>query len=218
MAPMAGLRRGATGAGVRALCVLVHGRGQSPEDMESHILARLEAPDVAFALPRAPAGAWYEARAVDPLTGETRQQLGAALDLLHGEIAALREDFPGLPLLLAGFSQGACLSIEYVSRGEAVPDALVALTGCRVGTPSCDRPDAAPRDLPAYLTGSDADPWIPLAAMSAAALNLGGRGLRLRTDIFPGRPHEATDAEIAMLASMLADLAAGRSPAMVAAR
>jgi phospholipase/carboxylesterase len=218
MAQAPGLRLGATGSGVRALCVLVHGRAQSPEEMERLILQRLDAPDVAFALPRATGGAWYDARAVDPLKDRTCIQLGAALDLLQGEIAALRQDYPDLPLLLAGFSQGACLSIEYVCRGDAPPQALVALTGCRVGTPSCDRPDAAPRDLPAYLSGSDADPWIPLAAMSAAALNLGSRGVRLRTDIFPDRPHEATDAEIAMLGSMLSDLAEGRSPAMIAAR
>lgn len=218
MAAAAGLLRGATGSAVTALCVLVHGRGQSPEEMESHILARLDAPDVAFALPRAPAGAWYDARAVDPLTDRTRQQLAAALDGLHGDIAALRQAYPGLPLLLAGFSQGACLSIEYVCRGEAAPDALVALTGCRVGTAACDRPDAAPRDLPVYLSGSDADPWIPLDAMTAAALNLGRSGVRLRADVFPDRAHEASDAEIAMLASMLADLAAGRSPSMAAAR
>lgn len=218
MALLTGLRRGATGSGVKALCVVVHGRGQSPEEMESHILQRLDTPDVAFALPRAAGGAWYDAKAVDPLTSETRLQLHAALDVLHGEIAALRQDFPGLPLLLAGFSQGACLSIEYVCRGQAPPQALAALTGCRVGTAICDRPNAAPRDLPAYLSGGDADPWIPLAAMSEAALSLGSRGIRLRTDIFPGRPHEASDAEIAMLASMLSDLAAGQSPAMVAAR
>lgn len=218
MAAAAGLRRGATGSAVRALCVLVHGRGQSPEEMESHILARLEAPGVAIALPRAPAGAWYEARAVDPLTEQTRRQLGAALDQLQGDIAALRHEFAGLPLLLAGFSQGACLAIEYVCRGAELPDALVALTGCRVGTADCVRPDAAPHGLPAYLTGSDADPWIPLAAMSAAVLSLGSRGVKLRSDVFPGRPHEATDAEIAMLSAMLADLVAGRSPAMGVAR
>ena len=216
MARAAGLRRGATGSGVRALCVLVHGRGQSPEEMESHILQRLAAPELAFALPRAPGGTWYDARAVDPLTDGTRSQLGEALDVLQAEIADLRQGYPALPLLLAGFSQGACLSIEYVCRGDAAPDALAALTGCRVGTLSCDRPDAAPRNLPAYLTGSDADPWIPLAAMSEAALSLGRRGLRLRTDIFPGRPHEVSDAEIGMLGSILSDLVAGRSPVMAA--
>lgn len=214
----AGLRRGADGSGVRVLCVLVHGRGQSPEEMESHILSRLPPLDVAIALPRAPRGAWYDAKAVDPLTDTSRAQLAEALGQVGEEIAALRRDHPGLPLLLAGFSQGACLSIEYVSLGTAPPEALVALTGCRVGTAACIRPDAAPAGLPVYLSGSDGDPWIPLDAMMAAARDLGQRGTRLRTDVFPGRDHAVADAEIAMLSSMLADLAAGRAPGMDAAR
>ncbi|WIY52034.1 phospholipase [Devosia sp. YIM 151766] len=218
MSMQAGMRLGASGSGVRALCVLVHGRGQSPEEMERHILRRLDISDVAFALPRAPGGVWYDARAVDPLTDGTRSQLDEALKALHAEITALQGEYPGLPLLLAGFSQGACLSIEYVCRGHAAPDALAALTGCRVGTPSCERPDAAAANLPAYLSGSDADPWIPLAAMAEAALALGGRGLRLRADIFPGRQHEVSDAEIGMLAGMLSDLAAGQDPGLAAAR
>lgn len=214
----AGMRLGASGSGVRALCVLVHGRGQSPEEMDRLILQRLNAPDVAFALPRAARGAWYDARAVDALTAPTRTQLDEALDLLSVEIAALRGDHPGVPLLLAGFSQGACLSIEYVCRGQGLPESLVALTGCRVGTSACARPDAAPPGLPIYLSGSNSDPWIPLDAMMDAARNLGSRGVNLRADVFPGRAHETSDAEIAMLQSMLFDLAEGRCPGLGAMR
>lgn len=218
MRATAGLRRSASGSGTRALCVLVHGRGQSPEDMESHILRRLAHLDVAFSLPRAPRGAWYDAKAVDPLTDDSRSQLGEALGQLGEEIAALRAEYEGLPLLLAGFSQGACLSIEYASLGTAPPEALVALTGCRVGTAHCGRADAAPAGLPVYLSGSDADPWIPVDAMMAAACNLAQRGTRLRADTFPGRAHEVSDAEIAMLQSVLADLVEGRTPSMGAPR
>lgn len=218
MASAAGLRRGASGMGVRALCVLVHGRGQSPEEMESHVLRRLSAPEVAFLLPRAPGGSWYDAKAIDPLTEVTRAQLGEALVRLAEEISVLRSDFPGRPLLLAGFSQGACLSIEYVSLGVDPPQALAAFTGCRVGTSTCARPDFAPAGLPVYLSGSDGDPWIPLNAMMAAAINLGLRGTRLRADVFPGRPHEVSDAEVTMLAGALADLAAGRPPGFGSAR
>lgn len=213
-----GLRRGANGSGAKALCVLVHGRGQSPEDMESHILARLRLQDVAIFLPRAPQGAWYDAKAVDPLTEATRNQLGNALAELGAAVAELRREAPGAPLLLAGFSQGACLSIEYACLGSNPPEALVALTGCRVGTAQCVRPDAVPAGLPIYLTGSNADPWIPLEAMMAAARSLGQRGARLRADIFPGRAHEASDAEIAMLQSALDDLVNGRPPSMAAPR
>jgi phospholipase/carboxylesterase len=190
------------GQGARAVCVLVHGRGQSPEEMQSHILARLAAPGVAFVLPRAPLGSWYGARAIDPLTADTRSALAAALDHLGGDIATARAAHPDLPLLLAGFSQGACLSMEYGFAGRTAPDALVALTGCRVGVP----------------TGSDADPWIPVTAFAEAALELGQARARLRADLFPDRGHEVSDSEIAMLAAILADLVSGNSPRMAAPR
>lgn len=218
MGEATGLRRGATGTDVRALCVFVHGRGQSPEEMEGHVLGRLSLANVAFALPRAPRGAWYDAKAVDPLEETTRAQMDEAFAIVADEITSLRRDYPGLPLLLGGFSQGACLSIEFVCRGEHAPDALLAFTGCRVGTMECDRPRSAPAGLKTYLTGSDNDPWISARAMSEAFLDLNLQGLRMRADVFPGRGHEVSDTEIAMLETILADLGAGRDPGLAAPR
>lgn len=195
-------------AGARAVCVLVHGRGQSPEEMQSHVLARLAAPDVAFVLPRAPGssalgGAWYAAKAVDPLTGETNAALAVARDHLAADIAAARALYPGLPLVLAGFSQGACLSLEYAFAGLPAADALVALTGCRVGALQDCRPRALAPELPVWLTGSDDDPWIPVTAFAEAALELGRGRARLQAALYPGRAHEVSDPEIALLQGVL---------------
>lgn len=212
------LRCGADLPVARALCVLVHGRGQSPEEMQSHVLARLEAPGIAFLLPRAPGASWYAAKAVDPLTPDTRAALADGLAGLRRLIEDTRVAAPGLPLLLAGFSQGACLSLEYALAGRNAPDALVALTGCRVGVAGDARPENLPAGLPVYLTGSDADPWIPVEAFAEAALVLGRSQAALRTDLFPGRAHEVSDAEVSMLSSMLGDLAAGHRPQMASAR
>ena len=212
------LRCGADLSVARALCVLVHGRGQSPEEMQSHVLARLEAPGVAFLLPRAPGASWYAAKAVDPLTPDTRSALEEGLAGLQRLIEDARAAAPGLPLLLAGFSQGACLSLEYALAGRNAPDALAALTGCRVGAAGDARPENLPVGLPVYLTGSDADPWIPVEAFAEAVLVLGRSRAALRTDLFPGRAHEVSDAEISMLASMLGDMAVDHIPQMSAAR
>ncbi|SFD53202.1 alpha/beta hydrolase [Roseivivax sediminis] len=206
------------GAGVKAVCVFVHGRGQSPEEMQSHVLARLDTTATAFVLPRAVGGVWYAARAVDPLTCDTRAELGRGLNVLEADIVAARAEHPGLPLLLAGFSQGACLALEYAFSGRPGPDALAALTGCRVGVSADGRPQAVPRGLPVYLSGGDADPWIPVEAMADAALDLARGGAALRSDVFPGRPHEVSGAEIAILRAVLHDMAAGRDPAMGAPR
>lgn len=212
------LRCGADLSVAKALCVFVHGRGQSPEDMQSHVLARLNTAGVAFVLPRAPGSSWYGAKAVDPLTPDTRAALADGLAHLRKLIEQARAACPGLPLLLAGFSQGACLSLEYALSGLPAPDALAALTGCRVGVEADARPQSLRPGLPVYLTGADADPWIPVAAFAEAALTLGRNRAALRTDLFPGRAHEVSDPEIAMLRAMLADMVAGRTPRMEAAR
>jgi phospholipase/carboxylesterase len=212
------LRVGSRGSEAKAICVFVHGRGQSPEEMQSHVLAQLSVPAVAFVLPRAPLGVWWGARAVDPLTPVARAELSAALDHLAGAMAAARAELPGLPLLLAGFSQGACLAIEYLFAGLPPPEALAAFTGCRVGIPTDSRREAVPAGVTVYLSGGDADPWIPVSAFADAAHSLGRGAARLRADLFPGRGHEVSEAEIAMLGTILADLAAGRTPRMEAAR
>ena len=210
------LHLGADLAQAKAVCVFVHGRGQSPEEMADHVIRHLPQ-DHAYALPRAPGGAWYAARAVDPLTEATRAELAASLAQLRGLITAIRSATPA-PLVLAGFSQGACLSLELACTGQTSPDTLVAFTGCRLGTPSDTRPHALPRGLPVYLTGGDADPWIPVSAFAEAMADLGTQGAALRADLFPGRGHEVSAAERAMLSTILSDLASGHPPGLAAPR
>jgi predicted esterase len=188
----------------QVICVLTHGRGQSPEAMEEQILRRVKAAQTAFVLPRAVTGSWYDAKAVDPLTKKTAAQLHSSLAQLRAIVAELPK---GTPVVMAGFSQGACLSIEYALRFGAWHGALVAFTGCRVGTPADNLPKSSLTDLPAYISGSDADPWIPLSAFSQAVQELGAAQARVRADVFPKRGHEITDREIAMLEQALSTLA-----------
>lgn len=197
-------------ANARVICVFVHGRGQSPEEMQEGVIRRLATPGVAYALPRAPGGSWYAARAVDALTDTVRDELGQSLVLLSKVIALAMQQNPDAPMLLGGFSQGACLSLEHAFLHGPWNGALVALTGCRVGQMSDVRPAAGLDVLPVYLTGGDADPWISVAAFAEAASCLGRAHVRLRADLFPGRAHEVSDPEIALLDGMLADLAAGK--------
>jgi phospholipase/carboxylesterase len=207
------LHLGASPAQARALCVFVHGRGQTPEDMADGVIRHLPQ-DVAYALPRAEGKSWYAARAIDPLTAVTRAEVGVSLMQLAGVIAGLRDITPGRPLLLAGFSQGACLSVEHAFSGRDAPDALAALTGCRVGVAADMRAQALPPGLPVYLSGADADPWIPVAAFADAVAAFGAHGAALRCDLFPGRAHSVSPTEIAMMSGMLQDLSHGARPRM----
>jgi phospholipase/carboxylesterase len=198
-------------AEARVICVFVHGRGQSPEAMEDGVIRHLSTPGVSYVLPRAPGGIWYTARAVDALTDDSRAALGQSVALLRNVIAAARAQAPGVPVLLGGFSQGACLSLELAFADGPWPGALVALTGCRVGQQTDVRARSNLNGMPVYLTGGDADPWISVQAFAEAAADLGLAQARLRADVFPGRGHEASKSEIDMLDAMLNNLATGRA-------
>jgi phospholipase/carboxylesterase len=116
------LHTGAEVAMARVVCVLVHGRGQSPEAMLDHVVRHLPFDGVAWVLPRAPGGSWYAARAIDALTEATRAELGAALSGLRQVIGGVRLQ-TGRSVVLAGFSQGACLSLEHAlpARTRSMP-------------------------------------------------------------------------------------------------
>lgn len=185
-----------------ALCVFLHGRGQSPELMVDQVISRLSLQETALVLPRAPSGAWYDARAIDPITDETEGQLDRALDIVAAAVArAIGAGAPADRLVLAGFSQGACLALEYALR-RTRPAALVCLTGCRVGYPTLPFPGRLD-GLPVYAACGDADPWIPLDPFMASARLLADAGARLTLDVLPGRPHEISDHEVRALEGML---------------
>ena len=207
MADRAPLLRGAALGRAAVVCVLIHGRGQSPDVMEESVVSRLAAPEAGFVLPRATGGSWYNARAVDPLTPSTEEQLAHSLLALRAVVETVPRD---VPLVIAGFSQGACLAMEYAFRFGPWHGALVCFTGCRVGVATDRRPRAMLGGLPVYLSGGDTDSWIPVSAFAAAVSELGEAGARLRADVFPGRPHEVSDAEIGVLQVALTGLAGGR--------
>jgi phospholipase/carboxylesterase len=188
------------------VCVVTHGRGQSPEIMEDHIVRRLNAKGVAYVLPRAASGSWYDARAIDPLTDTTRKQRDVSLAQLK-QAATLAP--AKTPVVMVGFSQGACLTLEYGFTFGSWRGAMITFTGCRVGASQDERPRSDLAGLPVYLSGADKDPWIPLTAHATAVLELGAARARLRTDLFPGRQHEVSDIEIAVLQSALQHLISG---------
>ena len=191
-------------------CVVVHGRGQTQDDMMQAIVTHLDRPDARFVLPKSDSAGWYAARAIDSLTDDCRTDLAASLAALAKVIDAAVADAPGLPVLLVGFSQGACLSVEYLMKHGALHGAAALLTGCRVGARSDALPMAELAGMPIYASCGDADPWIPAEAYFDMSGDLTRASARIRMDMFPGRPHAVDLAEIAVLRGMLDDLAHGR--------
>ncbi len=195
----------ATAGDAGVICIVVHGRGQSPDDMVRMIVSHLEVPGVRFVLPKSAGPGWYVARAIDPLADVTKAELTESLAVLQRLVAQADG-----PVVLAGFSQGACLSAEYLLRQGPVAGACL-FTGCRVGTVADDLPVRALGKMPVYASCGDADPWIPAPAFHAMLGDLTQAGARVRSDLFPGREHAVTRTELDALEAMLVAVRAGET-------
>ena len=113
--------------------LLVHGRGGTPDDM-LRLAAQLALPEVAWLALEAPGRTWWPESFLAPLE-RNGPGLAAGLDALALLNAEVREAgvAPGRTLVL-GFSQGACLALEYGARSGAARGGIVALSGALIGT------------------------------------------------------------------------------------
>lgn len=183
------LHAGAPLADAAAAAILVHGRGATADGMLQ--LARaLDVDDVAFLAPQAAGGTWYPLGFMAPIE-RNEPWLSSALRLL-GDVAA-RTAGAGIPpsrTLLLGFSQGACLTSEFVAREGRAWGGVAILTGGLIG------PDGTPRDYsgdltdtPVLLASGDPDPHVPVERVYETGRVLTGMGAVVDERIYPGLGH-----------------------------
>ena len=176
----------------QAALVMAHGRGASAEDMLL-LAEKLERPGFAFLAPQAANNHWYPNRFSASLESN-EPWLTSALQS-YGEVIAQAEaaGIPAERILLLGFSQGACLALEYAARNPRRYGGVAGLAGSLIG------PADTPRDYPGSLDGtpvflgcSDDDPFIPKERVldSAGVLERPGRWGNHAPLPQPGSPHQ----------------------------
>ncbi len=179
----------------RAAMILVHGRGASAEDIMT-VAAELTHPGFAYLAPQAAGNAWYPNPFTAPL--ETNEPyLTSALEVLGNVLARVEATIPAERVLLLGFSQGACLTLEFAARHARRYGGVVGLSGGLIG------PDGTPRDYPvgfegtpAFLGCSDVDPHIRKDRVVEAAEVLKRMGAQVTMRLYPGMGHTVSQDEI----------------------
>jgi len=180
----------------RAALVLVHGRGASAHDIVS-VADEWARPGVALLAPQAADKSWYPQRFMAPLD-ENEPWLSSALSVVGAALA--RVTVAGIPLervVLLGFSQGACLALEYAARNARRYGGLVGLSGGLIG------PDGTPRDYPGSLAStpvflgcSDVDPHIPVERVRESAAVFRQHGGEVELRLYPNMGHTINDDEV----------------------
>ena len=200
---------GAPLARAKAAMIMLHGRGAGAEDMVA-LADVLAQPDLAYLAPQAAGHTWYPYPFTAPIE-RNEPWLTSALGAIHGLLSSLGEaGFPPERVVLLGFSQGACLGLEYAARHARRYGGVVGLSGGLIG------PDGTPRDYPGSLAGtpvllgcSDIDPHIPLARVHETTTVLRRLDAIVEERIYPGMGHLINEDEIRFVRGLLAALVHG---------
>jgi len=181
--------------------VLLHGRGGSAEDILGlgHAIGE---PEVAYLAPQAKGHTWYPQSFLAPRQAN-EPFLSSALAKVDRVVRSI--EAAGVlrnRIVIGGFSQGACLSTEFVKSFPTRYGGLIALTGGLIGPPGSivsDRQAHAIGELggmPALFLSGDPDPHVPWSRVEESASLLRDMGAEVTTRRFPGRPHTVTPEEI----------------------
>ncbi len=187
--------------------ILLHGRGATAEDILG--LGQALAPEGWVLLaPQAADHTWYPYSFLAP-RAENEPYVSSALAKVRSTVEhVLSAGVPADRIVIAGFSQGACLTTEFVGRNPWRYGAALAFTGGLIGP--LDEPIALSGDLagtPVLLSSGDPDPHVPWARVEQSAELLRGIGAEVTLRRYPGRPHTVSAEEVRAARELLATVA-----------
>jgi predicted esterase len=186
----------------RTAMILVHGRGASAADIMT-IAGEVMVPGVAYLAPQAAGSAWYPYPFTAPLEAN-EPYLTSALQVLSSLVAKVETTVPAGRLVLLGFSQGACLTLEFAARNARRYGGVVGLSGGLIG------PDGTPRDYPGdfqrtpvFVGCSDVDPHIPKERVIEAGQVFERMGAEVTVRLYPGMAHAVSPDEIEVVRAIV---------------
>lgn len=181
---------------VTKVLIMVHGRGASAEDILS-LASHLAVNDFALLAPQATGNTWYPYSFLVP-PAQNEPWLSSALSLV-GEMVddLVAEGILKENICFLGFSQGACLTLEFVSRNAAKYGGVAAFSGGLIG-------DKIYREnykgdfagTPVFIGSSDPDPHIPVERVYATTDILNEMHAAATVKVYPEMGHTITQNEI----------------------
>lgn len=188
--------------------VLLHGRGGSADDI-LQLAPALGVEHTAYLAPQAAGHTWYPYSFLAPRE-QNEPHLSSALNRIEHLVDAIEN--AGIRrerIVVAGFSQGACLATEFVASHPARYAGLIAFTGGLIGSPGASLTGAVVQKgselagTPVLFLSGDPDPHVPWSRVEESASILSGMGAAVTSRRFPGRPHTISAEELQLAREFL---------------
>lgn len=181
----------------RAL-ILIHGRGASAEDILS-LATYLNVADYALLAPQATGNTWYPYSFLAP-PANNEPWLSSALDIVSAILTDVESK--GIAkdrIYFAGFSQGACLTLEFITRNAAKYGGVAAFTGGLIGDRIYEENYGGNfGNTPVFIGSGDPDPHVPVDRVWATTEILKKMSADVTCNIYPNMGHTVSADEIAV--------------------
>ena len=179
------------------MAIFIHGRGASAQDILG-IAAELGTEDVAYLAPQAAGNTWYPYSFLSPIS-QNEPNLTSALNVVGELVAKIASDgYTSERIIILGFSQGACLGLEFAARNAGRYAAVIALSGGLIGPPGTPRDyPGTMLETPVFLGCSDVDSHIPLERVHESADVFRKMGARVDERIYKRMGHTINADELA---------------------
>jgi predicted esterase len=200
------LHAGASLEAAQAAMIMLHGRGATAEDILT-LVSEFRQPNFAYLAPQAAGYQWYPYRFIEPVE-RNEPHLSSALklvdEIVNGVVAA---GIPKTGIILLGFSQGACLALEYAARNPQSYGGVAGLSGGLIGDVLREY-NGSMDGTPVFLGCSDKDFHIPKERVIESAVVFRGLGADVTERLYPNLGHTVNDDELAEVNRMMATLIA----------
>ena len=187
----------------RAVVIMVHGRNAAPANVLD-LARRFERANLTYLAPPAANRTWYPHSFMADLANN-EPGVSSGLEVLRTLVE--RVETAGVPrsrIVLAGFSQGACLVSEFAVRHASRFGGILVFSGGAIG-PAGTTWDVGGHfeDTPVFLGCSDNDAHVPEVRVRETAGVFTRLGADVTLRIYPDMGHLVNDDEIACAQQIL---------------
>lgn len=204
------LEKGVKPEEAEAAVILIHGRGATAQSIMT-LSDELKEPGICWLAPQASYHTWYPYSFLTPVE-QNEPGLSSALTIIAELVdRLLQAGVPRERMVIAGFSQGACLALEFAARNPARYGGVVALSGGLIGahvlpaqyTGSMNR-------TPVFLGCSDFDHHIPEERVHASAHIFESLGASVTCKIYEELGHTINENELKHFRTIIKEAKAKR--------
>lgn len=190
------IKAGAPLSGAKKALIMIHGRGGSAGDILS-LAQYLNVKDFALLAPQARDNTWYPYSFMAPVS-QNEPWLSSALALVKETVdEIIAEGISAENVYLLGFSQGACLTLEFAARNAMKLGGVVAFTGGLIGeriNPAKYAGDF--KNTPVFIGSSNPDPHVPVERVDESVEILKNMNADVTKKIYNGMGHTISEDEI----------------------